>query len=225
MGMPPLIETYAVALPAAILNALLLAPTFVVCRRLLRALAAGRSSACRTRSACHSVRRVAPSTAKASPNALTATWPWSTSYPSSVTTAPPPHRRATTSPSPATRAWRSSRCGRNCSARKRSPAASCPLGVGDTGLVPGPGTVGAARGADRRAAGASSCCLATQLGSGRARERSRAKAMLAQALDPDAADAENRRRAVRWLVVAGDHFRGAHGLGDPRPHRSLSGYC
>jgi len=38
LSMPPLIETYAVAFPAAILNALLLAPTFVICRRLLRAL-------------------------------------------------------------------------------------------------------------------------------------------------------------------------------------------
>jgi rod shape-determining protein MreD len=38
LGMPPLIETYATALPAAILNALLLPPTFVLCRRLLRAL-------------------------------------------------------------------------------------------------------------------------------------------------------------------------------------------
>jgi rod shape-determining protein MreD len=39
LGLPPIIETYATALPAALLNALLLAPTFVVCRRLLRALA------------------------------------------------------------------------------------------------------------------------------------------------------------------------------------------
>src|SRR4030088_3011545 len=38
-SMPPLVETYATALPAALLNALLLAPTFVLCRRLLRALA------------------------------------------------------------------------------------------------------------------------------------------------------------------------------------------
>jgi rod shape-determining protein MreD len=38
LGMPPLIETYAVAVPAAVLNALLLPPTFVLCRRLLRAL-------------------------------------------------------------------------------------------------------------------------------------------------------------------------------------------
>src|SRR6202048_1988687 len=37
--MPPIIETYAPAFPAALLNALLLAPTFVLCRRLLRALA------------------------------------------------------------------------------------------------------------------------------------------------------------------------------------------
>jgi hypothetical protein len=37
--MPPIYETYAAALPAALLNALLLAPTFVLCRRLLRALA------------------------------------------------------------------------------------------------------------------------------------------------------------------------------------------
>src|SRR6202165_3904989 len=37
--MPPIVETYATALPAALLNALLLAPTFVLCRRLLRALA------------------------------------------------------------------------------------------------------------------------------------------------------------------------------------------
>jgi rod shape-determining protein MreD len=39
LGLPPLVETYATAVPAAILNALLLAPTFVLCRRLLRALA------------------------------------------------------------------------------------------------------------------------------------------------------------------------------------------
>jgi rod shape-determining protein MreD len=39
LGLPPIVETYATAVPAALLNALLLAPTFVVCRRLLRALA------------------------------------------------------------------------------------------------------------------------------------------------------------------------------------------
>ncbi len=38
LGMPPLQMTYSMALPAALLNALLLAPTFVLCRRLLRAL-------------------------------------------------------------------------------------------------------------------------------------------------------------------------------------------
>jgi rod shape-determining protein MreD len=38
VSMPPLIQTYAMALPAAILNPLLLAPTFVLCRRLRRAL-------------------------------------------------------------------------------------------------------------------------------------------------------------------------------------------
>lgn len=38
MSMPPIYATYAMALPAAVLNALLLAPTFVLCRRLLRAL-------------------------------------------------------------------------------------------------------------------------------------------------------------------------------------------
>jgi rod shape-determining protein MreD len=38
-SMPPLIETYAAAAPAAVLNALLVAPTFLVCRRLVRALA------------------------------------------------------------------------------------------------------------------------------------------------------------------------------------------
>ncbi len=38
-NMPPIIETYAAALPAAILNAILVPPTFVVCRRLVRALA------------------------------------------------------------------------------------------------------------------------------------------------------------------------------------------
>jgi rod shape-determining protein MreD len=38
-NMPPLIETYATAVPAALLNALLVAPTFVVCRRLVRAMA------------------------------------------------------------------------------------------------------------------------------------------------------------------------------------------
>src|SRR5713226_4634091 len=35
-SMPPLIQTYAAAVPAAMLNALLVAPTFVVCRRLTR---------------------------------------------------------------------------------------------------------------------------------------------------------------------------------------------
>jgi rod shape-determining protein MreD len=39
MGLPPIVETYATAVPAALLNAVLLVPTFVVCRRLLRALA------------------------------------------------------------------------------------------------------------------------------------------------------------------------------------------
>ena len=38
-SMPPLFETYATATPAAILNAILVAPTFVICRRLVRALA------------------------------------------------------------------------------------------------------------------------------------------------------------------------------------------
>ena len=38
-NMPPLIETYATALPAAILNAILVPPAFIVCRRLVRALA------------------------------------------------------------------------------------------------------------------------------------------------------------------------------------------
>ena len=37
--MPPLIETYATAAPAAVLNAVLVAPTFILCRRLLRAFA------------------------------------------------------------------------------------------------------------------------------------------------------------------------------------------
>ena len=37
--MPPLIETYTAAFPAALLNALLVLPTFVLCRRLVRALA------------------------------------------------------------------------------------------------------------------------------------------------------------------------------------------
>ncbi|HEX8967519.1 MAG TPA: rod shape-determining protein MreD [Chloroflexota bacterium] len=38
-NMPPIVETYATALPAALLNALLVAPTFILCRRLMRALA------------------------------------------------------------------------------------------------------------------------------------------------------------------------------------------
>ena len=38
-SMPPIVQTYAAAIPAALLNALLLAPAFVLCRRLLRALA------------------------------------------------------------------------------------------------------------------------------------------------------------------------------------------
>jgi rod shape-determining protein MreD len=36
LAMPPMMETLGTALPAAVLNALLLAPTFVLCRRLLR---------------------------------------------------------------------------------------------------------------------------------------------------------------------------------------------
>jgi rod shape-determining protein MreD len=39
MNMPPIYQTYAMAVPAAFLNALLLAPTFIICRRLLRGLA------------------------------------------------------------------------------------------------------------------------------------------------------------------------------------------
>ncbi|HEV7665867.1 MAG TPA: rod shape-determining protein MreD [Chloroflexota bacterium] len=38
-ALPPIFETYAAAVPAALLNAALLAPTFVLCRRLLRAMA------------------------------------------------------------------------------------------------------------------------------------------------------------------------------------------
>jgi rod shape-determining protein MreD len=38
-NMPPIVETYATAVPAAIMNAILVPPTFVVCRRLVRALA------------------------------------------------------------------------------------------------------------------------------------------------------------------------------------------
>jgi rod shape-determining protein MreD len=38
LGMPPLIQTYAMAVPAALMNPILLAPTFMLCRRLLRAL-------------------------------------------------------------------------------------------------------------------------------------------------------------------------------------------
>jgi len=37
-AMPPILDTYATAMPAALLNAVLLAPTFMLCRRLLRAL-------------------------------------------------------------------------------------------------------------------------------------------------------------------------------------------
>jgi rod shape-determining protein MreD len=37
--MPPLLETYVIALPAALMNALLVPPTFILCRRLVRALA------------------------------------------------------------------------------------------------------------------------------------------------------------------------------------------
>jgi rod shape-determining protein MreD len=39
LALPPLVETYVAAIPAAVLNALLLAPTFLICRRLLRAMA------------------------------------------------------------------------------------------------------------------------------------------------------------------------------------------
>jgi rod shape-determining protein MreD len=37
-GLPPLSQTYGMALPAAVLNALLLGPTFLLCQRLMRAL-------------------------------------------------------------------------------------------------------------------------------------------------------------------------------------------
>jgi rod shape-determining protein MreD len=37
-SMPPLIETYAAAVPAALLNAALVVPTFVLCRQLVRML-------------------------------------------------------------------------------------------------------------------------------------------------------------------------------------------
>lgn len=36
LAMPPILQALATALPAAVLNAMLLAPTFVLCRRLLR---------------------------------------------------------------------------------------------------------------------------------------------------------------------------------------------
>jgi rod shape-determining protein MreD len=39
LNLPPVYQTYATAIPAALLNAALLVPTFVLCRRLLRALA------------------------------------------------------------------------------------------------------------------------------------------------------------------------------------------
>jgi rod shape-determining protein MreD len=39
LALPPIYETYAAAIPAALLNALLLVPVFLLCRRLLRALA------------------------------------------------------------------------------------------------------------------------------------------------------------------------------------------
>jgi rod shape-determining protein MreD len=38
-SMPPLIETYATAAPAAIMNAVLVPPAFILCRKLVRALA------------------------------------------------------------------------------------------------------------------------------------------------------------------------------------------
>jgi rod shape-determining protein MreD len=38
-SMPPLIQTYATALPAALLNALLVPPVFLLCRRLARSVA------------------------------------------------------------------------------------------------------------------------------------------------------------------------------------------
>jgi len=38
-SMPPIYQTYATALPAALLNTVLVAPTFLLCRRLVRALA------------------------------------------------------------------------------------------------------------------------------------------------------------------------------------------
>jgi hypothetical protein len=38
LAMPPILQTFAAAVPAALLNALLIAPTFVLCRRLLRTM-------------------------------------------------------------------------------------------------------------------------------------------------------------------------------------------
>ena len=38
LAMPPILRTFAAAVPAALLNALLIAPTFVLCRRLLRTM-------------------------------------------------------------------------------------------------------------------------------------------------------------------------------------------
>jgi rod shape-determining protein MreD len=38
-SMPPLVQTYQRSVPAALMNALLVAPTFLLCRRLVRALA------------------------------------------------------------------------------------------------------------------------------------------------------------------------------------------
>lgn len=39
LSLPPILDTYAAAFPAAVLNAVLLVPTFLFCRRLLRMLA------------------------------------------------------------------------------------------------------------------------------------------------------------------------------------------
>jgi rod shape-determining protein MreD len=39
LSLPPIVDTYVAAVPAAVLNAVLLVPTFMICRRLLRTLA------------------------------------------------------------------------------------------------------------------------------------------------------------------------------------------
>ena len=79
-----------------------------------------------------------------------------------------------------------------------------PARVGDTGLVPGQ-ALWELRVSPIDARRARELLPGDQSDAG-GPERKAGEGELAQPLDPDAVDAESRRRAVRWLVVAGIIF-------------------